>query len=103
MIRIAKKLRPTLVLFENVPSIRDWYGDNRSVLERICNAFRKINYKPHVIRFNAAEVMVPQNRIRTFIVATIDGRPVPDPSYSCIDPLKEDSKQHKLPLTMPLI
>ena len=69
---MSEKLKPTIVLLENVPSIGDKYGDNIPYLQKICNEFHKIGYTPQVIQFNASEVWVPRNRIRTFIIATID-------------------------------
>jgi DNA (cytosine-5)-methyltransferase 1 len=95
MITLAEKLSPTIVVLENVPAIGDKYGDNKSYLSLIQDAFIGIGYRAQVMRFNAAEVWVPQNRIRTFIVATSDGRPVPKPVVSCVDPLKNNPGQLK--------
>lgn len=73
-VRIAEILKPTMILFENVPGIltkKTVKGGNRLVIDDIYDDLSSIGYKyfiPTIL--TASDFGIPQHRQRFFIIAT---------------------------------
>lgn len=71
---------PNVILMENVPSIRREINGRQSGLDYISECVDQINklhgtkYSLQSIDIDAADFGVPQHRVRTFLVAHIDGQ-----------------------------
>lgn len=66
-IDVAAKLRPKVVVAENVKGII--IGKARGYVQQIFRRFRKAGYEPQLFLLNAAAMSVPQYRERVFFVA----------------------------------
>lgn len=64
---IAKKLKPKIVLAENVKGLIQ--GNARYYVKQIFDAFREAGYTTQLFLLNAASMGVPQARERTFFIA----------------------------------
>ncbi|WP_227272568.1 DNA cytosine methyltransferase [Roseobacter weihaiensis] len=71
-VRIAKALRPQVVLVENVRAISTEY--NGRYRDHVMSAFSQIGYKMHFGVLDAAAFGVPQHRQRAFFVGFLDQR-----------------------------
>lgn len=63
----VEKLRPTVVVMENVPEILNYGGKN--VAQEIAISLNDMEYEPRSIVLNAAHYGVPQTRVRFFMIA----------------------------------
>jgi len=80
-VRLARELRPRLVLFENVRGLVTARGPRKvpgEVLNSIKEAFEEIGYATNVAVLNAADYGAPQRRVRLFILAS---RQAPLPQF----------------------
>lgn len=66
-IDIAKNLQPKIVIAENVKGLI--FGNAKSYVKRINQAFEKAGYSCQLFLLNAAFMGVPQRRERTFFIA----------------------------------
>lgn len=66
MLEIVKRLKPKVVVMENVPGLRSMLGGK--VEEKIINDFEKIGYKINVAILNAADYYTPQTRHRVIFI-----------------------------------
>jgi DNA (cytosine-5)-methyltransferase 1 len=66
-IDIAKKLRPKVVVAENVKGLI--LGNAKGYVKQIFQAFREAGYSCQLFLLNAAAMGVPQKRERTFFIA----------------------------------
>lgn len=66
-IDIAKKLRPKIVVAENVKGLM--IGKAKGYVKQIYNAFNKAGYDVQLFLLNSAFMGVPQKRERTFFIA----------------------------------
>ena len=66
-IAVAKRLRPKVVIAENVKGII--IGNARGWVNQIVKAFDEAGYKVQIFLFNAAAMGVPQKRERVFFIA----------------------------------
>jgi len=66
MLEIVKKLKPKIVVMENVPGLRSMLGGK--VEEKIVNDFENIGYKINVAVLNAADYFTPQTRQRVIFI-----------------------------------
>ena len=66
-IRAAEKLRPRVVIAENVKGLIN--GNAKGWVNRIVQAFDSAGYNVQVFLFNAARMGVPQKRERVFFIA----------------------------------
>lgn len=66
MLEIVNKLKPKVVVMENVPGLRSMLGGK--VEEKIINDFEKIGYKINVTILNAADYYTPQTRRRVIFI-----------------------------------
>ncbi len=68
VIDCAETCRPPLVVVENVPEFLDW-----ELFPSWADAMRRLGYtlSPHI--FDSADVGVPQNRVRMFLIGSLDG------------------------------
>lgn len=66
-IDIAKKLRPKVVVAENVKGLIQ--GNARGYVKEIFQAFNKAGYEAQLFLLNASRMGVPQIRERTFFIA----------------------------------
>lgn len=68
VVSCAEVLRPPVVVVENVVGLRDW-----TLYPSWCDAMQRLGYhlEEHVI--DAADLGVPQHRVRLFIVASLSG------------------------------
>jgi len=71
-IRVVERIRPRLVLLENVPDLAEW--DQGAVLVAFCESLNELGYDTDAQILSAFEYGVPQHRTRLFIVATRDGQ-----------------------------
>ncbi len=70
-IRIAKKLKPTAVVLENVSGlVTTGYGQFKNA---ISEAIEELGYEVHFGLLNAADYGVPQKRLRIFFVGVPKG------------------------------
>jgi len=72
-VRMAKGLRPKLILFENVRGLvtaRGPQGEPGEVLGMVRRAFEDIGYATTFALLNAADFGCPQRRVRCFMMAT---------------------------------
>lgn len=72
-VRLAKALRPRLILFENVRGLvtaRGPSGEPGEALLLTKYAFESIGYATNFALINAADYGVPQRRVRLFMMAT---------------------------------
>lgn len=76
-IEIVRKVFPTYVVIENVPTIRTM-GEGR-VAKAICQDLEELGYQVLICTVNASDYGVPQNRKRTFFIGKKDGLPVSFP------------------------
>lgn len=63
---IAERLKPKVVLFENVTGLVK--GNARAYFNLICRRFDEVGYDLQVFQLNAASMGVPQKRDRVFFV-----------------------------------
>jgi len=68
-IRLAKKLKPRVVIAENVSGIIK--GQTRGYVRMICRELLEIGYYTQLFRINAADYGVPQQRERIFFIARL--------------------------------
>ena len=61
------RLKPAIVVMENVPDILNYGG--RNVAEEICKALQKVGYNCKYTLLNAVHYGVPQMRERLFLIA----------------------------------
>lgn len=66
-IEVAKKLRPKVVIAENVKGLIT--GNAKGWVNRIVKAFRDADYDVQIFLFNASCMGVPQKRERVFFIA----------------------------------
>lgn len=66
MLEIVKKIKPEVVVMENVPGLRSMLGGK--VEEKIINDYEKIGYKINVTVLNAADYYTPQTRKRVIFI-----------------------------------
>lgn len=72
MVELAKKMKPRVVLIENVPGILSM--NEGKVKEKIFNDFEELGYKMNVKLLYAPEYGIPQIRKRVFFVGFLDHR-----------------------------
>lgn len=89
----AKRVRPEVILLENVEEFRDWgplTADNRPCPERRGQTFKawvgelkRLGYKVEHRELRACDYGAPTIRKRLFLVARCDGRPIhwPEPTH----------------------
>jgi len=65
-IRLVGDLRPTAVVFENVPNLEKI--EDGAIVTRLCEEFARLDYSVAYAVLNAADYGVPQFRRRLFIV-----------------------------------
>lgn len=70
-IAIAKKLKPKVVVAENVKGLIQ--GAARGYVKQIFSAFRDAGYETQLFLLNASRMGVPQKRERTFFIARQPG------------------------------
>lgn len=68
-LRFIKKLRPKIVMMENVRGLLSIKTDDGYLITEICNELDELNYEVHFKLVNASDYGVPQNRLRIIIVA----------------------------------
>ena len=80
-VRLVDKVRPKVVILENVKSMTTMYGGRYA--QWVVNQFSAIGYKVYMRVFNAADFGVPQVRHRVFIIACRSGSPFafPKPTH----------------------
>lgn len=74
-IAIAKKLRPKIVVAENVKGLVQ--GNAKGYVKMIFQTFRAAGYSTQLFLLNAAAMGVPQRRERTFFIARRDDLGLP--------------------------
>jgi DNA (cytosine-5)-methyltransferase 1 len=78
--RIASEANADAFVLENVPSLL--HPRHRREIDNVIFAAEAAGYQTCLIRANAAEFGVPQRRVRVFLLAARDGRPLPpDPTH----------------------
>lgn len=90
-LRIVKKLRPPIVIWENVKNILS--KKHRHNFEAYCEAMKEMGYKNYVQVLNAKDFGVPQNRERVFTVSLLNGEfefPEPQPLTVKLKDILED-------------
>jgi DNA (cytosine-5)-methyltransferase 1 len=70
-VRVVDRLRPKVVLLENVPGLAEW--EEGTVLVGFCESLRALGYYTDARILQAYEHGVPQHRSRLFIVAHMPG------------------------------
>lgn len=70
-IRIAEKLKPKVVIAENVPGLIK--GNARGYVNEIIKAFKTVGYKVQMFLLNAASMGVPSSRERVFFIFRKNG------------------------------
>lgn len=70
MIRCVEILKPKFVLIENVPGVQH---DQHNVVSIAESVLHRLGYKVDSGTINMAEIGVPQNRKRFFLIAALDG------------------------------
>lgn len=70
ILRIARYLKPKIILMENVPALLTM--KNGDVINDIRKGLLRIGYQSDFVTLNSADFGVPQNRRRLFIIATKD-------------------------------
>ncbi|MGL5715694.1 DNA cytosine methyltransferase [Cetobacterium sp.] len=83
MVELAKKIKPNVVVLENVPGMITLYGGKAK--ERILEDFKKLGYRMTYKILYAPEYGVPQIRKRVFFVGLLNCDSVfeyPEPLYS---------------------
>ncbi len=68
-VRVADLHRPRVAIVENVPDFERW-----ELIEGWLALWRCMGYRKQVVRLNAADLGVPQARVRTFFVFTCERR-----------------------------
>lgn len=86
-VRLAKELRPRLVLFENVRGLvtaEGPDGEHGGALKMIKGAFEKAGYATAFQLLNAADYGVPQSRVRCFMLGIRLGKvpEFPEPTHT---------------------
>jgi len=81
-LQYIEKLRPRIVVFENVRGFLSIKGRHNRLIEEIGDALTKLRYTVYFNLVSAADHGVPQNRLRTFVIAIseesgISGLPFP--------------------------
>jgi DNA (cytosine-5)-methyltransferase 1 len=76
----VRRLSPDIAVIENVPGLMS--GPRREYFDSTVRALEFEDYKVDVLRLNAADFGVPQNRRRVFIVAHLGGFVAPEASTS---------------------
>lgn len=72
-LRTVKKLRPRIVIAENVLGL--FTGNARGYVHEILQGFHALNYRVQIFKLDASRMSVPQKRIRFFIIATRENFP----------------------------
>ncbi|NHC43466.1 DNA cytosine methyltransferase [Bacillus sp. MM2020_1] len=68
-LRFIKKLKPKIVMMENVRGLLSTKTDDGYLITEICTELSELNYEVHFKLVNASDYGVPQNRLRIIIVA----------------------------------
>ena len=71
----VRHLKPRMVLIENVPGLLTL--DEGKLAQLLLSSFEELGYKSKVGLLQAGYYGIPQNRWRTFVVATSDGTAIP--------------------------
>ena len=72
--RFIAELRPRFTVFENVRGFLAIGGEQKLLVEEVCDELRGLGYEVQLGLVNAANYGVPQNRLRTVIVGSLLGR-----------------------------
>lgn len=72
--RLLKKHRPKLVFLENVRGLTT--HDNGRTFETILDRLKKLNYNVEYRLLNSSNYDIPQNRVRIYIFAYLNEKPV---------------------------
>lgn len=75
--KMIKHYEPRAVILENVPTILSLYDGK--IAKAIIKNFEEMGFKTSVLRLNASDYGVPQNRRRVFFVALKSGMPFDPP------------------------
>lgn len=77
-IRLVKEVKPDWVVFENVKGLIE--TENGYFLEAVLKGFKELGYTTSHFVLNSADYGVPQKRNRLFIIASLHGIEVSEPS-----------------------
>lgn len=77
-IRLVKEVKPDWVVFENVKGLIE--TENGYFLEAVLRGFKKLGYTTSHFVLNSANFGVPQKRNRLFIIASLHGIEVSEPT-----------------------
>ncbi len=79
MLKVARFLKPHYVLIENVPGLGSAnIKKEKSYAKHIAERLEDLEYQTEVIRLEAVDFYVPQNRHRYFILGVRQGEQIPD-------------------------
>jgi DNA (cytosine-5)-methyltransferase 1 len=96
-VRAALEVRPRLLLMENVPGMSSAKKGEQSFLDACAGALESQGYRTAVWRLNALAFGVPQDRVRCFLVAAMEG-PLPrQPAEQYQDPRSQQFDADGLP------
>ncbi len=102
-VRWAKKVRPSVIMMENVAEITTWGplgADNKpdksrsgQTFNRFINALKKIGYAVEWRMLTSCDYGAPTRRKRFYMIARCDGRPVrwPEPTHGRPETLEVNS------------
>jgi len=68
-LKFIEKLRPKIVMMENVRGLLSIKTEDGYLITEICNELSQLNYEVHFKLVNASDYGVPQNRLRVIIIA----------------------------------
>ena len=99
LIRVAKLWQPDWIVIENVRGIRETLKG--FFLGAITKSLKSEGYTTTTTTFNAVDYGVPQRRERTFVIASRDGRIVPEPMKCKTPSVTVGEAIHDLPELVP--
>jgi len=97
VVRVAKVMKPRIVLIENVPGMKSARKQEESFLEIAGSRLQDLGYETATWRLNAAAFGVPQVRIRYFLVASRTGVLPVQPAGEYRDEINRDHDEYALP------
>lgn len=94
-LRLAKEISPDWIVFENVRGLIE--TESGYFLDQVITGFEKLGYSTNQFLLNSVEFGVPQKRNRLFIIASLHGISVSEPTKITTTPITVKQAIQDLP------